>query len=722
MATYHLRLKNDNKPNGKKVSAKVHADYILREGEEKQTDCVYKNCQLPSWADGSAQKFFKAAEKYENKGNRRYKEIEMSLPNELTLEQNMEIVNAFIAKHLSNHYYIFAIHEKAGAISGERHPHVHIMFSERLIDEVERQEERPAYKYFKRAAKPLKGEKEANLERRREHGAPKDKKWHDKNFLLQIRADFAAIQNRVLSNYGKSIRVDHRTLNAQQEEAERNGDTFLAKVKLRVAEEYIGKQKSHSHNPFIVDLKKTRARNFQCLHSYFQEDINQTAGKEYEVREKIKQAELTAHRFPSIFTSEVSKLNELKRKFTTTREILEKAQGEYLTPSELKTLRAFKESLRQIYNLEQLKKEIKMPPDSQIKNLEAYEEIIFAITQKIATIRKSLNPLKVARIEEKLQKPCTYKNIALVSHQHFLTSLQILEEMKYISENILEHCRNLEEDSKSMIQATFSLSDIKENLRQQYRYLKIQQEKSEDRLSELRQKVIRPSRAMLIAKNNFLKGDLKKLNAEKRKYEKAVKNFNSDFEFFSEQKLKLENAKVEKYAEKFQQSYYLTKTKIELERRQEKLKKWQTKLDDETNRLENLCATDNAKQKIAIIAASILRKNLPLVQIFDNAKKQLATIKQKLKLTKERLNFVSDNSSKKKYYYRVIETEKLSAKILRDKKTIVSLIADALSGEKNAVQLVARSTGNNLEMEKEWETMSDLNKDELIHKQVFRNL
>ena len=146
MATYHLRLKNDNKPNGKKVSAKVHADYILREGEEKQTDCVYKNCQLPSWADGSAQKFFKAAEKYEDKGNRRYKEIEMSLPNELTLEQNMEIVNAFIAKHLSNHYYIFAIHEKAGAISGERHPHVHIMFSERLIDEVERQEERPAYK------------------------------------------------------------------------------------------------------------------------------------------------------------------------------------------------------------------------------------------------------------------------------------------------------------------------------------------------------------------------------------------------------------------------------------------------------------------------------------------------------------------------------------------------------------------------------------------------
>lgn len=183
MATYHLRLKNDTKPNGQKVSAKGHAAYILRVGEEK-SDLIYAESQLPSWANRSAQKFFEAATRYEDKGNRRFKELEMSLPNELTLEQNLEIVNAFIAKHLSKHYYAFAIHEKAGAISGEKHPHVHIMFSERLIDDVEREKERPAYKYFKRAAKPLKGEKEPSTERCREHGAPKDKKWHDKNFLL----------------------------------------------------------------------------------------------------------------------------------------------------------------------------------------------------------------------------------------------------------------------------------------------------------------------------------------------------------------------------------------------------------------------------------------------------------------------------------------------------------------------------------------------------------
>lgn len=116
--------------------------------------------------------------------SRRYKEIELSLPNELTLEQNREIVDRFIANHLSNHYYAYAIHEKNGELSGERTPHVHIMFSERLIDDVEQINERPAYKYFRRAARPLKGEQVASFERRRQHSAPKSKKPRQKSTTL----------------------------------------------------------------------------------------------------------------------------------------------------------------------------------------------------------------------------------------------------------------------------------------------------------------------------------------------------------------------------------------------------------------------------------------------------------------------------------------------------------------------------------------------------------
>lgn len=117
MASYHLRLKKDTKPNGSKVSAKAHADYILREDGKANPDLVFKGSQLPSWANGSPQKFFEAATRYEDKGNCRYKELELSLPNELTPEQNKEIVDAFIAHHLKDHYYAYAIHDKIGAMS-----------------------------------------------------------------------------------------------------------------------------------------------------------------------------------------------------------------------------------------------------------------------------------------------------------------------------------------------------------------------------------------------------------------------------------------------------------------------------------------------------------------------------------------------------------------------------------------------------------------------------
>ncbi|MBQ3442719.1 MAG: hypothetical protein IJG33_05665 [Selenomonadaceae bacterium] len=40
MATYHLRVKNDTQPSGTKVSAKRHADYILREDGKSHADYI----------------------------------------------------------------------------------------------------------------------------------------------------------------------------------------------------------------------------------------------------------------------------------------------------------------------------------------------------------------------------------------------------------------------------------------------------------------------------------------------------------------------------------------------------------------------------------------------------------------------------------------------------------------------------------------------------------
>lgn len=749
MASYHLRLKNDRKPNGAKVSAKAHADYILREGEDSQnSDCIFQGHQLPSWADGLAQKFFSAADRYEDKGNRRYKEIEFSLPNELTLEQNREIVDRFIACHLTNHYYAYAIHEKSGAISGERHPHVHIMFSERLIDDVEKIKERPAYKYFTRAAKPLKGEKEASFERRREHGAPKDKRWHSKKFLYKIRDDFAEFQNGVLAKNGFSIRVDHRSLKAQKMDAERKGDSFFAKIFDRIPENYVGITSAHSTDENVDDVKKYRASCQQKQSDLFQSDLQEKISFEFAVKEVMQRAEMdtlslvqsenfkmsdfendSLRILKQNILTELEKIKNLKRKFSTCRQAVEKAQMEYLTTEEQKAFSRFKELASQKFNLEMLLKELRQPSDRQSENLKAYNEIKSCINEKILFLENSMAELKadLKNTDEKFREAYCRKNIQFATHNILQRNLEILNELKETSEKLFGNVREFKNlsEQKEPPKIIFTLAEVKENLQQQCRSLKVEYEKSVDKKNELMWKVINPTRAISMAKNIFVRGGFKKLREENWKYEKAVAELDKKIFEYRQRKLNFQNAKFETMAEKIQEQYYLTKEKICLESEQEKLQSTKNFLVGESDRLEKICQINEARQKISLIAAGILRKNLRIVNEYENEKIHSKELFQKLQFAKNRLEQLKENCPQKlkNKFFRVIQPNSAVVKNSpADKNLIASIIADALSGEKNAVQLVAYSSSSTLEMEKSWNLMSELDKDELIHKKIMREL
>jgi hypothetical protein len=54
--------------------------------------------------------------------------------------------------------------------------------------------------------------------------------------------------------------------------------------------------------------------------------------------------------------------------------------------------------------------------------------------------------------------------------------------------------------------------------------------------------------------------------------------------------------------------------------------------------------------------------------------------------------------------------------------SLALIIADAILMEPQAAQLVARFGDNNLETEKDWELMSDFDKDEIIRKKIIREL
>lgn len=141
---------------GKKGKAAPHADYIMREGKyaeyaERKGDhlVAVESGNMPQWAVDNPRKFWKAADQYERANGTTYREFEFALPRELDRDQRLALVRDWAEYELGDkHAYTFAIHE-AKAADGGIQPHVHMMFSERQQDGIERSPDQ----YFKRANK-----------------------------------------------------------------------------------------------------------------------------------------------------------------------------------------------------------------------------------------------------------------------------------------------------------------------------------------------------------------------------------------------------------------------------------------------------------------------------------------------------------------------------------------------------------------------------------------
>ena len=78
------------------------------------------------------------SDEHERKNGTSYREHVIALPRELTIEQRHELVKNWIEQEIGDkHAYQYAIHNPP-ALDGKDQPHVHLMFSERLIDGIER--------------------------------------------------------------------------------------------------------------------------------------------------------------------------------------------------------------------------------------------------------------------------------------------------------------------------------------------------------------------------------------------------------------------------------------------------------------------------------------------------------------------------------------------------------------------------------------------------------
>ena len=204
---------------GKKGKASPHAKYIAREGkyakpsyhEEKLENTGHGN--MPKWAEHNPNDFWQMADKHERKNGSTYREHVIALPRELDEYKRHELIKDWIAQEIGEkHAYQYAIHNPP-ALDGGEQPHAHIMFSERTIDDVERDPDQ----YFKRynSKNPEKGgAKKANTpkfsaERKEELKAMRDR-WEK---ICNAHLERAGRYERISMKSNKEQGIEREPLN-----------------------------------------------------------------------------------------------------------------------------------------------------------------------------------------------------------------------------------------------------------------------------------------------------------------------------------------------------------------------------------------------------------------------------------------------------------------------------------------------------------------------------
>ena len=733
----------------KHMNAQEHFQYINREeAYSNRGACIFHSHHLPKWANNDPKKFFQAADRYEGVGHRRYVEIEFALPNELnTVEQYRQIIDTFIAKHLSNHYFAYAIHDKRGMLSGQRHPHVHIMFSERLIDDVEKKKERTAKAFFLYPARKKKDGSEPSFDEKWKRGAPKDRKWCNRQYVCQMREDFAKIQNEVLSQNGFSIRVDHRTLEAQKEEAEKNGDSSLARLFSRAPEKYIGVISCQDYEePKLERLQIFRGLRKRHFDLVMELDALTKKTDELEVKDDVQFVSTQAKRLMDskeysaqrIFSQQqeelrnkmlkaVAEVNKWKRAIISQHDAEQQAKLEYMTKSERQIWLNYFELLGRKKQLEEFLKNHPKPKETNKDELKAYNDLVDSVKAKVSDLEKSLAPMRkaVEDIRRHLELPDCRNNILLVTHQILQANSherKMLRQAALELDKAVDDLRNiLFAKTMEEPQDSFKNREVYNLIRKQYAALKEERQLLFIPKLRLKRKIISPQRATAIAKNIFVHGEYKRLREDIRRYKKDEQRLAQKSLAYSKEEKEFQTRDWTLFSHSIflQQQYYLTKQRTMLELEKTRLEHITLALQQKEKELETLCRQPDAVRKIEEITIGILRKNLSFVRLFEQIDsrdkeltKRMSHAREQLDALKIRLDLDKLNTR-----YKVV-----SPNPPKTNEAIASLIADAILHEPEAVQLVARFDGNFLETEKTWELMSELDKDELIRKKIIREL
>lgn len=720
--------------NADKVYASSHLQYINREAAfKKRGGCVATGHKLPTWAGDDPKVFFMAADKYAPKNDERYKEIEFALPNELTLEQQKAIVEKFLDLHMKDHYYAYAIHNKVGTLdsTGQEHPHVHIMFNTKLIDEQERKQERPPELFFKKYNRwyPEKG------------GPKKEERWNDKDrakHLCRVREDYAIITNEALREAGIPIRIDHRSKKVQHKEALEQGFATLAKLLEIMPEKYINmtdmlnqdskefqeKQKyrdykntyikrllAADHLERLIEEEKNRER-VNTARSDFTEIVSSTESDDNEDPSELKDLKL---RVIQLLDQEVNLHGLVLRE----AEAIEQAQISLMTPQEKKLFAAYRKLKEDKRSWLQFKKGLKKPPAFQLQELATYEKLVQEVDNAIETLNKKIlgaekeQVLRDALIRlssQAMEKKVMMAKIKLMNDNKPTRDkyYKLCDEIDAAMNDLQTYIDNFEDQKrKESYEKDYNGDDLLKALYKEQKILISRLKKLEIALARQEKKVFSLERAEAMAKDVFVKGEFKKLRKELRDLKKREGYYAEDMKKLEQLRASGDMAAVQKEEARLAQiRSELDSTKQNLESR---------RID-----LERRCSDPKAIEKIADITKGIMNKNQPEKNRRDLLAKKVEECQGKLNEVKKEIADLKKVLKDEKAQTRFKVAKPANHPEMQlPQQTGPSIIVNALLGDQYCAGFVYRKESDEGEWTKNWEDLSEMEKDEIKHRQLF---
>lgn len=656
----------------------AHLQYINRKASFSMRGGVKAmGHHLPKWAKDSPLRFFHAADRFERANGERYKEIIFSLPNELSLEQQREIVDMFLAHHMENHYHAWAIHDKIGAMSdGERHPHVHLMFSTREIDAEERVRERPAERFFQRA----------NPKNPAAGGCAKPARWRGKSrnkYLLEMREDYARIQNDVLEKYNVPVRVSHRCLMAQMLEASARGDDTLAEILDRLPEVPVSPTSIIRDDDIVREQKQLRRFNDQRLDRIMRRTLSRDAEEEKEAEDLLacaqeKYESMQREDLAALPLGHRSDLEKIKSELDAMRKevhalaplvvwghrALEQARLDLMDEKgreaweEMTTLRKAMHEAKRIYS--EIHISFEMTEDEQLAatelNIAAYETMQRLSKAYEAAARKvqpHLNKLSGRGIHKQLQYRINH-----YMFQNKFTKIRFQNGLDAYAEKLdafhakVKQAQNTlllqQEENDFKADLALTMHQVRQVLSYAKKRHAIRQSQLYQDVEEAKAQVLSYERIIQIAENIFEHGGIKALRERERKLKKAESYWKRD-----KQKLEADEASFAKkdapgifsvfgnakreYEDEQQQ---LRCRRAALLEKAEALEKERAAIQSVREEIEARRNTGAAEKRIQQIAYGILKKNRPAVLRARKLSAELAASYESSKLADDRIDAV----------------------------------------------------------------------------------